>query len=46
VVVGVLAVDKRQAKVALLTLHGASKRLVELEEAWLAQALVRDDGLS
>jgi ParB-like chromosome segregation protein Spo0J len=42
----VLAADERQAKVALLTLHGGSKRLVELEEAWLVQALVRDDGLS
>jgi ParB/RepB/Spo0J family partition protein len=42
----VLAADERQAKVALLTLHGGGKRLVELEEAWLVQALVRDDGLS
>jgi ParB family transcriptional regulator, chromosome partitioning protein len=42
----VLAADERQAKVALLTLHGAGKRLVELEEAWLVQALVRDDGLA
>jgi ParB/RepB/Spo0J family partition protein len=42
----VLAADERQAKVALLTLHGAGKRLVELEEAWLVQALVREDGLS
>jgi ParB/RepB/Spo0J family partition protein len=42
----VLEADERQAKVALLTLHGAGKRLVELEEAWLVQALVRDDGLS
>ncbi len=42
----VVAADERQAKVALLTLHGAGKRLVELEEAWLVQALVRDDGLS
>lgn len=42
----VIAADERQAKVALLTLHGGSKRLVELEEAWLVQALVRDDGLS
>lgn len=42
----VLAADERQAKVALLTLHGGSKRLRELEEAWLVQALVRDDGLS
>ena len=42
----VLAADERQAKVTLLTLHGADKRLVELEEAWLVQALVRDDGLS
>ena len=42
----VLVADERQAKVALLTLHGAGKRLVELEEAWLVQALVREDGLS
>jgi ParB/RepB/Spo0J family partition protein len=42
----VLAADERQAKVALLTLHGAGKRLVELEEAWLVQALVREDGMS
>lgn len=42
----VLAADERQAKVALLTLHGVGKRLVELEEAWLVQALVRDDGMS
>ena len=42
----VLAADERQAKVALLTLHAGSKGLVELEEAWLVQALVRDDGLS
>jgi ParB/RepB/Spo0J family partition protein len=42
----VLAADERQAKVALLALHGAGKRLVELEEAWLVQALVREDGLS
>ena len=41
----VLAADERQAKVVLLTLHGAGKRLVELEEAWLVQALVREDGL-
>lgn len=42
----VRAADERQATVALLTLHGVGKRLVELEEAWLVQALVRDDGLS
>jgi ParB/RepB/Spo0J family partition protein len=42
----VLAADERQAKVALLTLHGAGKRLMELEEAWVVQALVREDGLS
>lgn len=42
----VLGADERQAKVALLTLHGAGRRLVQLEEAWLVQALVRDDGLS
>jgi len=42
----VLVADERQAKVALLTLHGAGKRLVELEEAWLVQALEREDGLS
>ena len=42
----VVEADERQAKAAMFTLHGCGKRLGELEEAWLVQALVREDGLA
>lgn len=41
-----LDVDEREAKAALLGLNGISGRVKELEEAWIVQALVREDGLS
>ena len=44
--VRVLAVDERAAKAAILGLNRASRGVRELEEAWIVQALVRDDGLT
>jgi len=41
-----LAVDEGLAKAAIYTLNSTSRRVQLLEEAWLVQALVRDDGLS
>src|SRR5262245_12718191 len=38
--------DERQVKAAMYTLNQVGKHLVELEEAWLVQALVREDGLA
>jgi ParB-like chromosome segregation protein Spo0J len=38
--------DERQVKAAMYALNRVGKHLVELEEAWLVQALVREDGLS
>jgi ParB-like chromosome segregation protein Spo0J len=42
----VLAVDERTAKAAILGLNRAHHGARELEEAWIVQALVRDDGLT
>jgi ParB family transcriptional regulator, chromosome partitioning protein len=44
--VRVLVVDERAAKAAILGLNRASRGVRELEEAWIVQALVRDDGLT
>jgi hypothetical protein len=44
--VRVLAVDERTAKAALLGLNRGQRGVRELEEAWVVQALVRDDGLT
>jgi ParB-like chromosome segregation protein Spo0J len=44
--VRVLEVDERSAKAAIVGLNGVGRRASELEEAWIVQALVRDDGLS
>jgi len=41
-----LAADERQVKAAMYTLNQVGKHLVELEEAWLVQALVREDSLT
>jgi ParB-like chromosome segregation protein Spo0J len=41
-----LAADERQVKAAMYTLNRVGRHLVELEEAWLVQALVREDGLT
>jgi ParB-like chromosome segregation protein Spo0J len=38
--------DERQAKAAIYGLNRAGGRTRELEEAWIVQALVREDGLS
>jgi ParB-like chromosome segregation protein Spo0J len=38
--------DERTAKAALYGLNRVGQHLQELEEAWLVQALVREDGLS
>lgn len=38
--------DERGAKAAMYALNRTGRRLGELEEAWLVQALVREDGLS
>ena len=42
----VLEADDRAAKAAIYGLNRAGGRTRELEEAWIVQALVRDDGLS
>jgi ParB-like chromosome segregation protein Spo0J len=39
-------VDERAAKAAIYGLNCVGRRTQELEEAWIVQALVRDDGLS
>jgi hypothetical protein len=44
--VRVLAVDERTAKAAILGLNRGQRPARELEEAWIVQALVRDDGLT
>ncbi|MEY2725123.1 MAG: hypothetical protein RLZZ458_990 [Planctomycetota bacterium] len=38
--------DQRSAKAALYNLNRASRSVQEIEEAWIVQALVREDGLS
>ena len=42
----VLEADDRAAKAAIYGLNRAGGRTRELEEAWIVQALVRDDGMS
>jgi ParB-like chromosome segregation protein Spo0J len=42
----VLTVDERTAKAAIFGLNSLSRTTHELEEAWIVQALVREDGLS
>jgi ParB-like chromosome segregation protein Spo0J len=44
--VRVVAVDERLAKAAILGLNHRQRGTRELEEAWVVQALVRDDGLT
>jgi ParB-like chromosome segregation protein Spo0J len=44
--VRVLDVDERTAKAAILGLNRGQRPVRELEEAWIVQALVRDDGLT
>jgi len=44
--VRVLEVDERTAKAAILGLNREQRPVRELEEAWIVQALVRDDGLT
>jgi ParB family transcriptional regulator, chromosome partitioning protein len=44
--VRVLDVDERVAKAAIYGLNCVGRRPQELEEAWIVQALVREDGLS
>jgi ParB-like chromosome segregation protein Spo0J len=44
--VRVLELDERAAKAAIVGLNSVGRRPQELEEAWLVQALVREDGLS
>jgi ParB/RepB/Spo0J family partition protein len=44
--VRVLDVDERTAKAAILGLNRDQRPVRELEEAWIVQALVRDDGLT
>jgi ParB family transcriptional regulator, chromosome partitioning protein len=44
--VRVVDVDERTAKVAILGLNRDQRPVRELEEAWIVQALVRDDGLT
>ena len=41
-----IEVDDRRAKAAIYGLNQTGRRPYELEEAWLVQALVREDGLS
>jgi ParB-like chromosome segregation protein Spo0J len=42
----VVEVDEAQAKAAIFGLNREGRRPRELEEAWIVQALVREDGLS
>lgn len=44
--VRLIEVDDRHAKAAIYGLNQTGRRPYELEEAWLVQALVREDGLS
>jgi len=44
--VRVLEADERTAKAAILGLNRGQRPARELEEAWIVQALVRDDGLT
>jgi ParB-like chromosome segregation protein Spo0J len=44
--VRVLDIDERSAKAAIFGLNCVGRRPQELEEAWIVQALVREDGLS
>ena len=44
--VRVLDLDERTAKAAILGLNRGQRGIRELEEAWIVQALVRDDGLT
>lgn len=44
--VRVVEVDERLAKAAIHGLNSVGRRPSELEEAWLVQALVREDGLT
>jgi ParB-like chromosome segregation protein Spo0J len=44
--VRLIDVDDRRAKAAIYGLNQSGRRPHELEEAWLVQSLVRDDGLS
>jgi len=44
--VRVLEMDERTAKAAILGLNRGQRPVRELEEAWIVQALVRDDGLT
>jgi ParB-like chromosome segregation protein Spo0J len=44
--VRVLDLDERAAKAAIFGLNSVGRRPQELEEAWIVQALVREDGLS
>jgi len=41
-----LVVDEPTAKAIILGLNGVGGRMKEIEEAWIVQALVREDGLS
>jgi ParB-like chromosome segregation protein Spo0J len=41
-----VVVDEATAKAIILGLNGIGGRMKELEEAWIVQALVREDGLS
>jgi ParB-like chromosome segregation protein Spo0J len=41
-----VVVDEPTAKAIILGLNGVGGRMKELEEAWIVQALVREDGLS
>jgi ParB/RepB/Spo0J family partition protein len=44
--VKVVALDERLAKAAILGLNSLQQATRELEEAWIVQALVREDGLT
>jgi ParB/RepB/Spo0J family partition protein len=44
--VKVVALDERLAKAAILGLNSLQQSTRELEEAWIVQALVREDGLT
>jgi ParB-like chromosome segregation protein Spo0J len=44
--VRVLEIDERSAKAAIFGLNSVGRQPSELEEAWIVQALVREDGLS
>jgi ParB-like chromosome segregation protein Spo0J len=44
--VRLLEIDERAAKAAIFGLNSSGRRPNELEEAWIVQALVREDGMS